>query len=143
MPRALPPQQLHPHTPSCPGQAHALQGSLSSKAPWRTHRQRWRHSHSGNPGAVRLWRGTQNFPPAAQVGRLNPLDQGADSVSPSALAEENTQLWQLWTLAARTRRSRTRLESELPTQQGQRPAQCWRASRGGAVHGDSQRHKGR
>ena len=51
------------------------------------------------------------------------------------------QLWQLWTLEARTPRSRTRLESELPRQQGQRPAQCWRVSRGVEVHGDSQRGK--
>ena len=51
------------------------------------------------------------------------------------------QLWQLWTLEARTPRSRTRLESELPRQQGQRRAQCWRVSRGVEVHGDSQRGK--
>ena len=36
-------------------------------------------------------------------------------------------LWQLWTSETRTHRSRTRLESELPPQQIQRPAQCWRA----------------
>ena len=32
-------------------------------------------------------------------------------------------------LGGKNRQERTRLESELPTQQGQRPAQCWRAHR--------------
>ena len=33
-----------------------------------------------------------------------------------------------WTLKARTHRSRTKLESELPSWKVQRSAQCWRAS---------------
>ena len=49
---------------------------------------------------------------------------------------------EMWTLEVRTQRSRTRLESELPPQQVQRSAQCWRASKGGEVACDSQRGKG-
>ena len=41
-----------------------------------------------------------------------------------------------------TYRSRARLESELPPQQVQRSAQCWRASWGGEVDCDSLRGKG-
>jgi len=40
---------------------------------------------------------------------------------------------EMWTLEVRTQRNRTRLESELPPQQVQRSAQCWRASEGGEV----------
>ena len=49
---------------------------------------------------------------------------------------------QLWTLEARTHRSRTRLKSELPPQQVQRSTKCWRASQGGEGGCDSQRGKG-
>ena len=45
------------------------------------------------------------------------------------LPQKKTHLfWQLWTVEARTHRSKTRSKFELVPQHVQRPAQCWRAS---------------
>ena len=75
------------------------------------------------------------LPTSCTSFRLNPHDQlgrlcvyGIYERTMRVLTKENALVLTVWTLEARTPKSGTRLESELPPQQVQRPAQCWRAS---------------
>ena len=88
---------------------------------------------------------TPNLPTSYTSCRLNPHDQlgrlcvyGIYKKILRAPTKENALVLIAVDIEGRTHRSRTRLESELPPQQVQRPAQCWRASQGGEVDCDSQ-----
>ena len=78
---------------------------------------------------------TQNLTTSCTSCRLNPHDQlgrlcvyGIYKRSLRAPTKENSIVLIAVELEARTYRSRTRLESELPPHQVQRSDKCWRAS---------------
>ena len=88
-----------------------------------------------------------NPPTSGTSSRLNPQDQPGRLCDCGrykghrAPAKEDALVLIAGDMEATTQ-SRTGLESELPPQQVQRPAQCWRASQGGEVDCDSQQAKG-
>ena len=93
--------------------------------------QRWRWNHGWNPGAVWLWNRTQNRPISGTSCRLNPHNH----LGKLCVYEYTKGHWevpqqkahcQMWTLEARRRRRKTRLESQVSPLQIQRPAQYWR-----------------
>ena len=70
-----------------------------------------------------------NLPTSCTSCRLNALCvYGVYKRSLRTPTKEKTLVQIAVELEVRTHRSRTRLESELPPQQVQRQAQCWRAS---------------
>ena len=89
--------------------------------------QRWRWNHSGNPGAVWLRDRTQNLPSNGTSCRLNPHNQ-LGKLCVYEYTKGNWEVpqqkahYQMWTIEARRRGRRTRLESQVSPQQIQRPA---------------------
>ena len=111
--------------------------------------KRWKQNHNWNPGAVWLKKKTLKLPTRCTSCRLNlhdPLGRlciyGIYERSLRIPTKENALVLITVRLEARTYRSRTSLESELPPQQLQRSAQRWRASEGGEMDWDSRRGKG-
>ena len=93
--------------------------------------QRWRWNHSGNPGAVWLRDRTQNLPTSGTSCRLNPHNQLGklcvyEYTKGSWEVPQQKAHYQMWTIEARRRGHRTRLESQVSPQPIQRPARYWR-----------------
>ena len=136
LPEPLRPKQPH-HLHAWPsqGQTQALQGSLRSKPQWTTHIEVETKPQLKPRGSVAK---EEDSNPSHQLYscQLNPHNQlsrfcayGIYKRSLRVPTKENTlTLIAVDTGGERTHRSRTRLESELPPQQVQRSAQCWRAS---------------
>ncbi|XDA74603.1 hypothetical protein R6Z07F_004825 [Ovis aries] len=88
--------------------------------------------------SILAWRIQGNGNPLQYSCLENPRDEGAWWAGICGVAQSRTQLKRLSSSSSSSSSSsRTRLESELPPEQVQRSAQCWRASWGGEVDCDS------